>query len=286
MNLELQNYTQYKNASLKFLSQDLHLNTRLINDRAFHKDNCIKKCIALIGLWDCEFFHFLFNYLIYFKDLEQLDTNDCKILLRRHQRNHWQSEWIKKIAPKLHSNILYLNEGEEIYFEHLIILGPNHQLVRRELDKDRILWLKNKIFSDTKNDKRTLILIKRSFSRVLKNWDKVSELCRIYCQKHNLTLDIFDDSSDLGSIEHQALRFKKAKLIIGSHGAGLMNLIACDSDVSLIEFLYFRKPINSYDGQCYKELCEILKIRHHSILLNKDLQTISIKELSNQLKSL
>jgi|13_taG_2_1085334.scaffolds.fasta_scaffold77701_1 capsular polysaccharide biosynthesis protein len=286
MNLELQNYAQYKNASLKFLSKDLYLKTSLINDYQFYKENCIKKCISLIGLWDCEFFHFLFNYLIYFKDLEQLDTDDYKILLRQHERNSWQSGWIKKIAPKLHSNILYLNEGEEIYFEHLIMLGPNHQLFHRELDKYRILWLKNKIFSDTKNDKRTLILIKRSFSRVLKNWDKVFELCRSYCRKHNLTLDIFDDSSNLGSIEHQALRFKKAKLIIGSHGAGFINLIACDSDASLIEFLYFRKPRNSYDGQCYKKLCEILKIRHHSILVNKDLQTISIKELSNELKSL
>jgi hypothetical protein len=137
--------------------------------------------------------------------------------------------------------------------------------------KEEIASVRNRIInnlnlSETKQD--SLLLLKRNFFRPLQNWDDVDDICKKYCKENNLKLIYHDDSKDLGSIDAQLKKFNSAKIVIGTHGAGLTNLIACKKDTILIEFLAEAPRAGGewITGSFFTHLAAYLDIKYHTVI--------------------
>ncbi len=112
----------------------------------------------------------------------------------------------------------------------------------------------------------TVILIKRNYLRVLKNFDDVKVLVGGFAKKNGLNLYIHDDSK-LPSLTEQLKMFRRAKFVVGSHGAGGVNLITCQGSgaTTFIEFLN-QDDINI----CYARLAKILDVKYCAIPVYSD----------------
>ena len=75
--------------------------------------------------------------------------------------------------------------------------------------------------------------------------------------------------------------FYNADLVIGTHGAGLCNLMFCKKHTTVIEILPLRLPINIIKNSLYwfKNISNSNNLRYHSVLDN-------IQEITNLLDGL
>ena len=135
----------------------------------------------------------------------------------------------------------------------------------------QIEWLKDHIWRKlnlSETGRQTcIILIKRNFLRVLKNFSEVQKEVSKFAELTNLELYIHDDKN-LPPFEEQLKIFHKARYVIGSHGAGAVNLLACHGEqkTTFVEFLNLT-DINI----CYLRLAKFLEINYYSVpIFNND----------------
>jgi capsular polysaccharide biosynthesis protein len=63
------------------------------------------------------------------------------------------------------------------------------------------------------------------------------------------------------SLSDQISLFKNAEIIIASHGAGLTNIVYCQSRTKIIEFF----PENYYE-ECYQNISSLLDLDHYIVI--------------------
>ena len=225
----------------------------------------VDDAFSLMGVLSGWYYHFVIEYALDLlgKNIPEGRLQQSKILLDGEKINY-KKQWLQVLFPKLtDNNFITMEPGRSIYCKKLTPAGrfmglPKHLGYMRKmcLHANKTI-IDNLSLTDIHQD--TMLLIKRSGSRTLYNWDTLHNICVEYCDEHNLQLDVFDDSSDLGSVESQLKRFNKAKIVIGSHGAGFVNVLACTNTSSLIELKNFNSPM------MYKRLAKILNINYQCI---------------------
>ena len=87
---------------------------------------------------------------------------------------------------------------------------------------------------------------------------------------------VHDDENLPGVIE-QLKYFSRAVCIVGPHGAGLTNILACKPYTYVIEAGYPRSM------NCYKNLCRNLSLNYTPIKLEKETQEINLQEVTAML---
>ena len=232
--------------------------------------------VAMIGPHSDHVYHFPTDYIwnFYVQNILEEKINQSKILVMDSKINGFVKQWIKIIYPKIQDdNIIFLQNGSTISCKHLLPVGKTMgNMSRIDLySKEEIASVRNRIInnlnlSETKQD--SLLLLKRNLCRLLQNWDDVDDICKKYCKENNLKLIYHDDSKDLGSIDAQLKKFNSAKIVIGCHGAGFTNLIACKKDTILIEFLA-EVPVAGGEwttGSFFTHLAEHLDIKYHTVI--------------------
>jgi capsular polysaccharide biosynthesis protein len=215
--------------------------------------------------WGANFYHFLVEKLYYVMELSKIDQNIPIIL-------SYNSNVISDILSflKIPNPIIVRDENILYKVENLIfmnsptfgpICGPNLQYLRKNI-------LEN-LESEPNNNENIAVIIKRNSSqRSIHNFDELySELTK---QLPNYKWIIYENEK---SFEKTAKIFNSAKLIIGTYGAALTNIICCREDTIVFEFV----PEN-FLGICYKEIAEYCNIKNfYSLILNDD----GIKNSSN-----
>jgi hypothetical protein len=249
----------------------------------------IKSAVLLCGRLPEGYYQFPIEYISQLYHIKDYDISNFKIVLIKHPRNKWQMMWIKLFYPNMSDNIVILNPGESLFFYYCIPTGRSfgRQLYPMMIQLE-LRWMNQQIIKNLNlvdNIKNKMVLIKRNYSRTLKNWNELKKICEKYCKKFDLELDVFDDSADLGSVNEQLIRFNSAKIIIGSHGAGFTNLIGCGESTYFIEIKQSDRVHLSGIGEdppTFGKLAEILKIHYQSVSsLN---QIANLEQVESSLK--
>jgi hypothetical protein len=107
-----------------------------------------------------------------------------------------------------------------------------------------------------------VLLIRRNHFRKIKHFNYFfSQLKNAFPHEQFI---IFDDSKPTPSLEELLLLFRGAKFIIGSHGMGLSNIIACKEGTPVFEYLPFDKPI-----LCFGRLAQIIGLKYYASISSK-----------------
>jgi len=124
-------------------------------------------------------------------------------------------------------------------------------------------WLANKTAASiaTPTVRKTVVLVKRTQSRVLENHDEVEAFLRSFAASRGLDVHIHDDGR-LPSVRMQLHSFAKAALVVAPHGAGLVNIVISYPGTPIIEFLD-----SSWLNTCFLRLATLLGHRYHGILM-------------------
>lgn len=120
-----------------------------------------------------------------------------------------------------------------------------------------------------------IVLIKRTKTCVLKNYEQLLHYVKFYSYYSKLYLTEHDDSH-LPAVSSQLRRFAEAKIVIGPLGAGLVNIIASSPNTCVIEFL------SSSINICYMRLSFVTGLNYVSIPLYNN-QYVSIYEFGKAL---
>jgi hypothetical protein len=254
----------------------------------------IKNGIPILTREHNMYFHFVIEFAcqLILNGITPCQIKECKILLstirQKPNFNCFQKQWFKVLYPNLtDENFIFLKKNDKVFCSYLYPVGPfmgprytvSVSQMKFSLIRDTII--QNLNLSNTIQD--SMLLVKRTKSRTLENYNEVYDLCKKYCAEKNLKLVVFDDSQDLGDAVSQLKKFNSAKIVIGSHGAGFTNLLACKEGTKFIEFRledrYFCRGDTGRDPACFKFLTEPLKIEYYSIKAYKE-SGVAIKELN------
>jgi len=119
---------------------------------------------------------------------------------------------------------------------------------------EKLRLLRNVIESKVKFERQYGILIHRQKSRALLNESDV--LVTLQTVYPSIEWKIFD----LPTIEETIDLFSKAAIIVGSHGAGMTNMLFSSSGIPIVEFMPLEQP-----NVCYWHLSEVLGNRYYMI---------------------
>ncbi len=126
----------------------------------------------------------------------------------------------------------------------------------------QITWLKNKIHKNityTSNTKKQMLLMKRNKSRIIKNHNQLQiQLKHIEPDNYNFVL--YDDNNLPESLIEQQSKFANSDIIIGPHGGGCTNILACKEGSLFIEFMD-----TANINLCYARLAYYLNIHYYAI---------------------
>ena len=259
----------------------------------------IDNAISLLGLGDDQYYHFPVDFLWWLPQEIEIgamtdeDWATCKLLLPpKSKRTDFQVQWVKALYPQIpEENYIYMVPGIPVNCLKLVLPGRTLGKITyiNKLARGNIQHIRHRILHNLQlqNQKpTTMLLIKRNFTRTLVNWSAVHEMCTHFCDKHNLTLEIFDDI-DTGTVTEQLEKFHKSRIIIGCHGAGNTNIIACQKNTILIEFRLKDRSLK-VDGTPYNDpvmfrnLADNLEMEYY--YLNKSIDRgVSIDSLKNLL---
>ena len=235
------------------------------------KSKRYNKVITIAQLWGEGAWHFPIECLTALKNFYTFKD----VYLHINKKSKFCMNWIKFLnVPIKEENII---EGD--IFANVLIVPEISGCGSPKYNQ--IIWLKNMILNriNFNNEHNLLILIKRNYKRQVSNHDEVVKLCNNYCNENKLKLYIHDDSK-LPDLKTQFNFFNKAKLVIGPHGAGGVNLLSCKPKTTFIEFL-LTEHINS----CYIKLVSQVDINYYGIPYNRSGVDISIlKKYLSQVK--
>ena len=210
-----------------------------------------KKVVSVAALWAQGVWHFPMEALVALKLISDFKDTHLHI----SEKKKLCLDWIKLTNIEISSDKIL---DKTVYAEELIL--PEMGRCGNPY-YDQILWLREKVhYSIPNNSSQNLfILIKRNVKRSVKNHEIIEKICKNFCSKRNLQFYLHDDLF-LPSLKEQMIIFNKAKVIIGPHGGGAVNLIATKNKVCFIEFL------NTHDiNICYTRLAHLLNIEYFGI---------------------
>lgn len=246
--------------------------------RKYLEKNTIKykKVISIAEKWGEGVWHFPVESIVSLKNISDFSN----FYLHISKKTKLCINWIKLLnIPITEDRIIDGN----IFAEQLVIPemagcgNPRYDLT---------IWLKNRIYKNINLSpkKNKLILIKRNFRRIVNNHDELEKICKTFSEKLNLELYVHDDKN-LPSLKQQMEIFNEAKLVIGPHGAGAVNLIASKPGIFFVEFL----PISqNLINTCYIHLINYLDINYYGIThqVNRNLNLVIFNEVLEKLEPL
>lgn len=141
----------------------------------------------------------------------------------------------------------------------------------------QIKWLQETLSLNTSSERNIIVLIKRTKRRKMKEFDEIQAFVNDFAVQNELQMIIHDDAH-LPSLALQLNLFSKAKIILGPHGAGFVNLIAAQPGSCVVEFLSLDPNL------CYMRLSYILGFKYISIPLysNQSISIINLKDAINR----
>jgi len=257
----------------------------------------IKNGIPILTRGDNMYFHFVIEFAcqLILNGITSCQIKECKILLSTTRQKpgfgSFQKQWFKVLYPSLtDENFIFLKKNDRVFCSYLYPVGPfmgaryESLLSQMKFSLVRDTIIQNLNLSNTIQD--TILLVKRTKSRTLKNYNEVYDICKKHCKEKNLKLVVFDDSKEMGDVASQLKKFNSAKIVVGSHGAGFTNLLACKGGTKFIEFRLMDRTYATEDAKrgpidpnCFKHLAEPLKIEYYSIKAYKE-SGVAIKELN------
>jgi len=209
------------------------------------------KVISIAGFWTNGVWHFPMEALVGLRLINQFDNGYLHIA----QKNKLCLEWLKLYNSNIaHDKIL---DGtvfaKELWLPEMGRCGNPYF--------EQVIWLKETINRAIipQKENNLFILIKRNKKRMVKNHDIIEKVCKNYCEKNNLVFYLHDDLF-LPPLKTQLEIFNKAKIIIGPHGGGGVNLITTKEKTYFIEFLN-EQDINI----CYARLAHLLNVNYFGI---------------------
>ena len=227
------------------------------------------------------FYNFVLDWLPQLRHIPKHifeQSSNYRILLR--DGSPYFVQWLKIVIPEL--NRFNVSTEKIVGCDHLYSVKSSWtQGVPTANDFEGIYFLRDRInnLERIKRVKRRnlLVLMKRnSGDRSVSNHDELEQLCREYAEKNKLVVSIHDDENLPGVIE-QLKYFSRAVCIVGPHGAGLTNILACKPYTYVIEAKYPRSM------KCYKNLCRALSLNYACLILKRDTQEINLQEVTEML---
>jgi Glycosyltransferase 61 len=216
-----------------------------------------KQAMFLYSTWSSNYFHWLLDNLARLQFLDFLDEDirqEIKVLVGGNLST-FQLSSLLALGLK---NIEYI--GKDNYNVNSLFV-PNFSLEQQGYDLDQIIWLRNKIFQNTKEvdlenkNSRILILRKSTSGRSFTN-----------------QAEVIDALSPLGftalyleevSFASQVSLFKQAEYIVAAHGAGLANIIF--SETATIVEIFGQEVF-----PCYFQLAKTLGLNYCFLQCNNE----------------
>lgn len=260
-----------ENRTLSIFSGEIHPPGIIESDRERASIACCNKGIVLLGKWDAGIYHLPIDYLGLFHKLRKTDLSTYNLILnKKWASTSFHKEWISIIVPEVNNKIIYSDLIKVKECTHFKVNGSLDMMHDKHVEKKIISYLKEKVEAVLpKNPAQyKMLLIKRTKKRTMENWVELKSICEKYCKILDLELDIFDDSKDLGTVNQQLNRFRSSKIIIGSGGAGFINLLGCLSDTFFVECKMETRKNDKYnrgDPVCFEILANHLNIDYQKV---------------------
>lgn len=143
---------------------------------------------------------------------------------------------------------------------------------------ESIYWLKKRLTIQPSSKQDLVVLIKRCHTRCIKNFDALQECIKSFAKQRNYTLYIHDDAT-LPSLKQQMQLFSRAAVVVGSHGAGGVNLLGCKENTYFIELMD-----SSCFNLCYSRLACLLNLKYYC--MNTVDYTVDIQAIQTLVDSL
>ena len=142
----------------------------------------------------------------------------------------------------------------------------------------QVLWLVDLINNHLPSQAITedVVLVERTRSRSMPNFEMIRDVARRFCKKRGLNLVIFSDRTTMPSLIFQLNVFRRAAVVISPHGAGLVNILACQKGTRIIEFM-----LPTYVNLCYTRLAYLIGLPY--VALPYEADEITIQTTLNQL---
>lgn len=179
--------------------------------------------ISISGVWTYGIWHFPTEALTAL--MKHKIAENVKIHV--HTKTPYVLYWLSLIGINedqvIHRNI----RAKQLFIPELGAAGSPYA--------EQIDWLSELVRKSViKKKEKLLILVKRTRTRPILNYNMVYAECLKLASIMNLTLYIHDDDN-LPSIKNQHAAFKSAKVLVAPHGGGNVNMVAMDEGTSFIE---------------------------------------------------
>jgi hypothetical protein len=199
------------------IHDDIELFDQNKRKKILKKQKEINTACLLISGWD-GYGHWLIEHALRLKkleDYENLNSKKVRVIIEENAPK-WKTQYLEKIGWK-REDVIYWAGGVKKVKKLVLPLYSEPKY------KD-ILWLKKKMLKGekdfTKKNKRIYISRKKSLRRAVLNEEEILSLLK----KYKFCVEYLED---LSAIE-QALLFSQAEIVIGTHGAGLINILFSD----------------------------------------------------------
>jgi hypothetical protein len=232
-----------------------HLYNETLETLNLNKNDLEKyeEIICLSGLWSSGIFHFPLEFFCGLNVFDSYDINKKNIVVHVEKKTNYIMQWLK-LWDINDDQIIEGNAfGKKIYIPEFATSGTPELF--------HLGWLQNIVQNNIKqNNQNKIILIKRSKTRSITNFNIIERFTTKLAKKHNLILKIHDDINLPGIIE-QFQYFSEAKIIIAPHGAGLVNLLSCKKNTIIIEIMD-----KDYINLCFTRIAYLLELKYYGIL--------------------
>ena len=166
--------------------------------------------------------------------VEFLQKNrDIKIHVQETQLNSSTAETLKMLGIDLppgrlvqgviRAKIVYLPQASNCGYSNQHSVQLASQLYRQYVDRTT---------SDHKIN--SLVMIRRTVKRLLADHEEKEDAMRRIATDHNLKFEVLSDDA-LPPFQDQVKIFRRAAVVVGSHGAGLVNMIYSEPGTLVIE---------------------------------------------------
>ena len=220
---------------------------------------------------------------------------------------HALVEELPRIAPyleflKAHKNIkVHVNSKQSFIMNILNILGISSDRIitghlqakilympagsgcgRPSLFNIQLLSMKlRSLIPLPPQERRTIVLIKRSKKRFFKHHDEIYTLIKNIIKDANIILEIFSDT-ELPSFNDTMIMFNRAFMVIGPHGAGESNLIFSEPGTAVIEGLCINHKHEMV--LCYRNLMNALGHKYYGYVPSHNCFDVKAPELGPVIK--
>ena len=153
------------------------------------------------------------------------------------------------VTGVVRAKIVYLPQGSSCSY-------PNQHLVQVASLRYR-QYMDKKTTNTTRN---SMVVIHRTKDRLLRNYDAKEQLMRTLAKDFKFKFEVFSDDP-VPPFEKQMEMFRRAVVIIGPHGAGLVNMMYSEPGTVVVEGTGSPPRLNL----CFVRLAYILGHHHHAI---------------------